>query len=498
LDTEQHIKGAFKVLYKLLYLEDPVEAKDKYQELIRSALVAYAAIRRDIHYMLFPLLQKLLSDRCLSYESFFKERKNRFLAFIEADEDARIALPQDNSGLDDNIDLREDAREEEPQEEAAGDDEDENDPAVIARKAEKKAVTRGLETLETLFPKAGWDRITEFPDLYPYFGKMFDLTRGYEQISPMDPLHQMVALARILEELFFGLRYVSFAVDAPGFDDSDGGLSEVLTELINNWHSYLEASYYKEYLPRVREYARILEGAAESRNSTYAKKLLNELHWAKRLFFFPYYKFESLYPPSIQKKDIVSLYPEIRKVRRYLTAVASGIEQGMKQGGADKKAPCPGINNPWSPYEFQVPNPLSQRLDVLLSGKTKNNASLIFFTLAVATVLDYLVNNEGSWAYAEDRPPPLFRGIGDPGSAGLADEDHVDADALFHESVKKQNLSPGAEDDFVPEPLPEDEPQAETAQNSGPTPPEKEKPAEAPVDDTALPDFSGAEDTPAG
>jgi hypothetical protein len=465
LNTEVHIKGAFKVLYKLVYLENPEEAKEKYQELIRSALVAYTAVRRDIHYLLYPLLMKMLSNRWFSYENFFKERKQRFLAFINADETDRIMIP--DGGMTDNVDLRDEEEEnaEEEKEQSPEAQEDENDPAVAARRAEKKAVNRGLDTLEILFPKAGWQEITGFPDLYPYFGKMFDLTRGYEQISPYDPLHQVIVLLRILEELFFGLRYVSFGAEAPGLDESEERVDETMTELINNWRIYIEHSYYKEYLPRVREYVRILEGAAESRNSTYAKRLLNELHWAKRLFFLPYYRFESQYPPSFQKKDITSLYPEIRKLRKYLTAVAAGIEQGIKRGGIDEKALCPGINNPWDEYEFQVPNPLSQRLNALLTGKAKNNASLIFYTLAVATVLDYLVNNENSWAYAGERPPPLFRSTEEP-----EDKDHVDADALFHQSIKEQEKSG---DDFVPEPLPGEAgavPQEETPENSGAVP----------------------------
>jgi hypothetical protein len=453
LDTEVHIKGAFKLLYKLLYLEDPGGAKEKYQESIRLALASYATVRRDIHYLLYPLLMKLLSDRWFSYEAFFKERKNRFLAFIGADEVDRIEAPLNNAGLDDTVDLRDAGEEAGVEEEETAGQAEANDPAVLLRKAEQKAVTRGLDTLESLFPKAGWDQISDFPDLYPYFGKMFDLSRGYEQISPLDPLHQMIVLARILEELFFGLRSVSFGVSAPGLEDSAGPVNETMTELINNWHYYLEHGYYKEYLPRVREYVRILEGSMESRNSTYAKRLLNELHWSKKLFFLPYYKFESFFPPPFQKKSVTALYPEIRKLRKYLTAVATGIEMGMKQGGADKRAPCPGINNPWATYEFQVPNPLSQRLGVLLQGKPKNNATLIFFTLAVTMVLDYLVNNEESWAYASDRPAPLFRGIGDSvGSSGK--EKQVDADALFHASIKNPKTNPG--EDFVPEPLPAD------------------------------------------
>ncbi|MDR2388963.1 MAG: hypothetical protein LBD89_04150, partial [Tannerellaceae bacterium] len=36
-----------------------------------------------------------------------------------------------------------------------------------------------LDTLETLFPKAGWDKIDEYPDFFPYFSSIFDLGKNY-------------------------------------------------------------------------------------------------------------------------------------------------------------------------------------------------------------------------------------------------------------------------------------------------------------------------------
>jgi hypothetical protein len=166
--------------------------------------------------------------------------------------------------------------------------------------------------------------------------------------------------------------------------------------------------------------------------------LAADLHWIKRLYFLPYYKFESLSPPPFQKKDITPIYPEIRKLRRYLTAVAAGIDQGSKAGGAEKRAPCDGIDNPWEPYVFQVPNPLSIRLDSLLAGKGKNNAALVFFTLAVTTVLDHMVNSEDSWAYSS-RPGPLFRSVNGEGSQPLTGVDNrIDADALFKATLKQR------------------------------------------------------------
>jgi hypothetical protein len=430
MDMEVHIKEAFKLLYKILYIENPIEAKAKYQELIRSALSGLGDVRRELHYRLYPLLMKLLSDRLLSYELFFLQRRSRFMAFIGASETDQIDPANKNVRSEDR--------------EGDGDaEEDSDDPEVIARKAkqsareaEQKALDRGLATLETLFPKAGWDRLSEYPDMYPYFREVFDFKKGYELIAPTDPLLQIVILMRILEELFFALRYVTFS-PVTGQDDSPR-VDEFLRSIANDWRHYIDTSFEKEYLPRLTEYCRILENTAESRTSSYAKRTLDELHWTKRLYFLPYYKFESAFPPPFQKRDITALYSEIRQLRKSLTAVAAGIEQGYKRGGAEKMAPCEGIDNPWVPYNFEVPNPVSRRLNALLGSQKRNNASLIFFSLAVTATLDHIVNDESSWAY-NDRPGPLFRSVNGGGVIPqFGVDDKIDADKIYKDAMKER------------------------------------------------------------
>jgi hypothetical protein len=205
---------------------------------------------------------------------------------------------------------------------------------------------------------------------------------------------------------------------------------------MTNWHFYYDEAFSKEYLPRLAEYCRILDSPAESRTSPYAKRLIDELHWTKRLYFLPYYRFESVSPPPFQKRDVTALYPEIRRLRKHLTAVASGIEHGIKAGGLKDDTHCDGIENPWENYNFQVSNPVSNRLDTLL-GKRRTNASLIFYTLAVTVTLDYLVNNDTSWAYNDDRPVVFFRSVDNAGVTPVFGVDKkVDTDELFRQSLK--------------------------------------------------------------
>ena len=441
LDLDAHIRGAYKILYKLLYLENPAEAESKYQELIRTALTAFSGIRQNVRFLLFPLLLKSVSSNYVPYEQFFTERKNRLMSFLNVTEDAQI----NPASMAAQGDAKDQPEEEPPKEEAQEGQETEKEEEIseeeksrrAAEESEKKALERGLRTLEILFPKAGWDRLSSFPDLYPYFANVFSMKKGVVNIAPTDPMQQILVLMHILEELFFATRHVSFGA----IPDSSGAIEELNTPLgaiINNWRYYIETSFGKEYIPRLLEYVRLLEGSHEERASMYNKKLVTELHWLKRLYFLPFYKFESLIPPPFRKGEINPIYVEIKNLRKYFSAVIAGIDQGNRAGGAEAQAPCDGIDNPWEPYVFEVPNPLSMRMDALLAPKGRNNAALIYFTLAVTTVLDHLLNNEKSWAY-NSRPGPLFRSVNGEGTVPLTGVDNrIDADAIFKQTLKQR------------------------------------------------------------
>jgi len=447
--TIENLKTAFKLVYKILYIESPMEAKEKYQNIIREIIASIADIRRVVHFGLYPLLMKLISDRFIPYERFFTERRRRFMAFIGAKDSEQLNAADLEPQQIENIDvetLQKNLKEEtdaEGGENAAEKEEDPNDPKVIERKAkeeaekaEKKALEKGRNALEALFPKAKWDKLEEYPDLYPYFANVYTMRHGYELIAPTDPIQQVSVLMNILDDLFIGLRYVNFG-SFPGPDGNPISVYDEAGEIINNWRGYIEDSFSKDYLPRLSEYCRMLENSEESRTSNYARKTVNELHWIKRLYFLPYYKFESMGPPPFPKQDIIPVYSLIRKIRKTLTAVALGIEQGVRAGGAAAKAQCVGINNPWESYNFQVPNPVSRRLDALLKPEKRINATLILFALSVVTVLDQIINNENSWAYGS-RPGPLFRSIRNEGIVPLFGVDEkLDADQFFRDSLKK-------------------------------------------------------------
>jgi len=455
LNTD-NLKTAFKLVYKILYIESPMEAKEKYQTVIRNIIISLVDIRKNVHFGLYPLLMKLISDRFIPYERFFIERHRRFMAFLIVTEASQFnpddLEPQQIESMDvetlqknlNEKEAEENEQGESDEEDDSGEKEDPNDPKVVERKAkedaeksEKKALDQGRIALETLFPKADWDKLEEFPDLYPYFANLYSLRNGYELIAPTDPVQQVSILLHILDDFFISLRYISFGI-ITGPDGSPVRVFDELGDVLNNWRAYIEDSFSKDYLPRLNEYCRMLENSEDAKRTPYGKKIMNELHWIKRLYFLPYYKFDSIGPPPFPKQDIIPIYSIVRKIRKNLTGVAKGIEQGMHSGGAATKAPCEGINNPWENYSFQVPNPVSRRLDMLLAPERRNNATLVLFALSVITILDFIINDDNSWAY-ENRPGPLFRSLKNEGNVPVFGVDEkLDADQIFRNVLKKK------------------------------------------------------------
>jgi hypothetical protein len=444
LNTEAHIRESYKLVYRLLFIEDPINAQKKYEDLIENAIDAFISIREDIHYLLYPLLMKLLSSTFIPYERFFTERRNRFLAFLNATEDERInpmSMVQEEEKAEAASDTAEGAPDKaqgaDTQGEGAASAGDMQSKARLkqqaASEAEQKAFNQSLHTMESLFPHAGWDKLDTYPDLYPYFRDVFNLKKGYELIAPTDALQQALMLMRVMQELFFGLRYASFGVLI--VPQSGNRLDEILGGIINNWPNH-EVTFEKEYLSRLTEYCRLLESS--DRSSDYTKRLYSELQWLRKLYFFPYYHFETFSSPPIPRNSVNAVYPEVRQLRKLLSIVVSSLETANKNGGAEALAHCEGINNPWEPYTFQVSNPISKRLNMLLGAKRRNNAMLVSFTLMVVSVLDHILNREDSWAYPNDLGV-LFRSVNGEGIVPqFGVDEKIDADLIFKQVLKEQ------------------------------------------------------------
>jgi hypothetical protein len=434
---EVQIKGSYALLYRHLYSENPGKAA-AYQEYIKTAFAAFIGIRRDIRGLVYPLLMKLLSDQCLSCEQFFLQKRDKVLAFLGLTE-ANIIDPSNTPIKIKRNGEVEIMQSEKEREEASAEAIETKKALQAALDAEKELVEKGLQTLENIFPKAGWDQLESYYDLYPYFAKTLEMKKGYELVAPTDPMLLFCVLARILEELFFGLRSVKFTKIL----SSDGNIEdagEQIAGIVNRWRDYLNEVLVKEYLERLIEYGELLAGSPGAHSSNFAVRLVDEMNLAKRLYFFPHYDYtvtSSLTSSSFRKKNITPIFHEIRRLRKCLAYFVREIKSALSEGGAEAKVLCNGIENPWAPYTFQITNPVSKRLSIILGQKNRNNASLVLIASDIVTVLDYYENNENSWAY-QAPSSILFRS---KDGAGIIPEFGVDtlldADEIFKQTIKE-------------------------------------------------------------
>jgi hypothetical protein len=447
IEPEIHLVQAVNDLNSLGQSEAGAKANKKTQDEI---VALFNEINEDIRYRLYPLLMKFISPVYLPYNAFFSECEENIRAFLGiTSEDiiqpvkpvgSHTAHPAAYDNAGDAGDAggaggagKEDTGEDAPLGLPAADKEEE---AVGLPQGKPPAVQRGLDVLEQLFPEAGWERLDTFPDIYRYFAKPLSLKRNEDIIDPENPVLQALILMRILEELFYGFRSISF--NEAGFD-----LAEFLA-IIDDWPQLIENGFERIYLPRLAEFAKLFYIPLEAKQKLYAMKVREELTWTARLFLFPLLKSDRFSKTFVHNKDISRAFSKIRTLRQDFTVIAEEIEKAIQEGGASAHAPCAAINNPWDRYVFQVENPLSRRLNALLGKERRTNVSLIYYTLSVVSVLDYFLNNAHSWAY-KTNTAKLFRSSD---SDGLIPESppkqNVDADEVFKryiETLKVRELS---------------------------------------------------------
>jgi hypothetical protein len=438
LEPEIHLVKALTDLENIL---PQGEAGAKITKKTRDEIILlFNEVNEDTRYRLYPLLMKFVSPEYLPYSAFFSEHKEDIRAFlgVTPEEIIRPVNPVNarNARSAGNDDAQEKSGEDAPFNPLGTDNLDKKEEQPALPHDKPHAVQRGLDVLEQLFPEAGWDRLDTFPDIYQYFAKPLSLKRNEDIIDPENPMLQALIFMRILEELFYGFRFISF--NEIGFN-----LVEFLG-IIDEWHILIENGFERLYLSRLAEFAKLFYTPFETKQRTYALKVREELNWIARLFLLPQLKIDMFSQAFVHKKDITSAFPKIRALRHDFTIIADEIDRAIRAGGPSAKALCAAINNPWDQYVFQVENPLSKRLNALLDREHRTNVSLIHYTLSVLSVLDYFLNNPDSWAY-KTNTAKLFRSSDADGVIPTPPPgEAVDADAIFKrriEKLKTQNAS---------------------------------------------------------
>jgi hypothetical protein len=286
-----------------------------------------------------------------------------------------------------------------------------------------------------IFQSSGLDAMNEGVDLYPYFADLLALKKGSEILSPSDPAQYALVLTHIVGELLFGFREIKFYFTP--------GESDYITPVIESWQKILDDTFYVHYIPRVSEYAHILEQGTERLKTQYAMNLLNDIHWLRRYYILPYYNHKTSIGPSFRKKDIQPLFTVVHELRVILTELAEDIEKmvsGDSAASGNVRSSIGGggtgvVANAFEPYKFQINNAVSKRMDALLPKKQRTNVSLVFFTLAFCSVLDELLNNPLSTAYSANTNA-IFRSVDNNGIEPIFwVEKRTDMDAIFRASA---------------------------------------------------------------
>ncbi|MCQ2575915.1 MAG: hypothetical protein MJ162_04155, partial [Treponema sp.] len=293
-------------------------------------------------------------------------------------------------------------------------------------------VITGLKILDQMFPQAGFANLEEHPDLYPYFQPIYHFADGFNLLSPENPMQIIMVLQRIIEDCLQGCRNIKFVIP----ENAKSG-TETILNVMDDWSAYREETFETLYCGPLCDLANSIYSQPDFDKTHIGKKTITSLLWQITYHFLPNFKFdqlllehpadESKYRPLFHRTDFA---------RKYLTLVINECDQQAKTRGETKI-----IQNPWEHYKFDIANPVSMRLDVLLGAQNKTantnatNANLLKYTLCFMSVLDWFINNPGSPAYDTD-PMHIYRISPEDGKPQFHVKERSDQKALFAQAIK--------------------------------------------------------------
>lgn len=447
------ISTAFQTAYKVLSTNKSLEVKFNPGLVAKDGILEWSTVRDRVLRGLYPLLLRLCSPILLTYQELMTQNFSRVKAFLvlgkgdfvkpPAEKDAALSSLSEDEKKSVVTEKAENAKKMEIKAgEIPSSDNGEKKEAALPQLP--KAVFTGLGNLNKLFPEAGWFSIEKKPDLYSYMETLFSFPDGMDIISPDNPMQLAIILVRIIEELLFGFRAIEFS------DTAENHYATDINRIIGEWRLYRDELLEKKYLPYINEYCHQLDLQPDFRYSTYAKRVMSDLGWITKQYFFPKFVSESIaFTRPLKNEGIEPLYKDVSVFRKLLASLAKELGESIKQGVVKPKDRVQGVINPWVPYSFLVSNPVSKRLDAVLGGKnskTKTNANLIYYTLSIVTVLDWWVNSPDSYAYTN-----LFQGLyrikqGDSVQPDFHVDVRTDISALFAKSLKLSDTSDIRED----------------------------------------------------
>ena len=401
-------------LIKEVYSDEaayPDSPKDKLSQYAKQAITEWLYIETELIKKLYPLLMRMCSDTYESYPTFFNAKVGEILKFVGLHK-FDLLLP------------------EKPKEPAP---EEKKQKAPPPEKGVKDStVITGLKLLNQMFPDAGFDRLDEHPDMYPYFQPLFHFKDGFNMLSPENPIQVICILQHIIEDCFQGCRNIQFAEPSEQKKGSDN-----IVQIMDDWSAYREETFEQLYCEPLCDLVNSVYSQPDFDKSHIGKKTITSLLWQTTYHYMPNFKFEQLlleHPADESKYR--PLFHRTDFARKFLTLVINECDQK-----AATKASCSLIENPWEHYTFSIPNEVSKRLDVLLGAQNKtanttaNNANLLKYTLCFIAVLDWWINNPGSPAYSTD-PMHIWRVSEADGKPQFSVPERKDQNKLFADGIR--------------------------------------------------------------
>lgn len=403
----------------------PKAQKEMLIALVQGITADWMYVYQRIPRGMYPLLLRMCSNEFLEFSVLFSKHLGKVFNFLGITKyDIVLMEKPGQKDADSSVD-------EEEQEDSSG--------KSSYMQQDFQGAATGLKVLDQLFPGAGWLSLDSMPDMYPFYQPLYHFQDGFNLISPENPLQVTMILVKIIEDLFEGCRHLMFEIDkTKSHGQGESNLSpDYLSSIINDWSEYREVVFEKLYLPNLRDFVNNLYAQRDFLRNRYGKRLMSNLQWHLYYNFLPYMRFEQLLleKPSNESK-IRPLPNRVSILVDELSRIISAADTSMSAAQRFDE-----ISNIFAPYKFSLPNVVSQRMNVLLGstrqkqGARATNLTLLKYTYAVASVLNWWINCKTSPAYSGAKVP-VCRISPDDGRPVFSIPERDDQNLLFARSIK--------------------------------------------------------------
>ncbi len=422
---ENSIPRYFKEIYADL-MKYPKADQQKLVMLSKQGITEWLYIYTQIIKGMYPLLMRMSSPKFDYFPSFFTSETASILAFLKMSKFDLILPPKKE-------DLHAAKQKEEEDKKKKEEERKKNSPEML-RGRKTEIVDAGITLLNKLFPGAGFDHMENLPDMYPYFQPIYQFRDGYNLLHPQNPMQITITLIRIIEDLLQGCRNIIFTEE----DDGSGRKSDdKLSIALNEWSVYREDLFEKIYCEQLNTFVNQEYSQGDYKSTIFGKKMLTTILWLTKYNFLPHFEFEQL---LLEKPINDTRYKPLCLRTDFLRQTLTTLSKNIDIAAETKSTPL-GVSNPWAQYEFDIQNPVSKRMNVLLGGKSgTTNANLIKYTLCIISVLDWWINSPESPAYSADSSK-IYRISDKDGGPAFSVPVRTDQNKLFTDSIKAASQS---------------------------------------------------------